>query len=637
MSAAQDLGREVMRLFAPPPDLTCSEWADRYRYLSPESSAAPGKWKTLPYQREPLDAVSDQRVRSVVIRSATQMLKTVTIENAIGYFAHQDPGPILALRPGDRDAKEFSKERIAPMIRDTPALKAIFSESKSRNSESTITEKLFPGGMLAIAGAGSPRNVASRAIRLLVCDEVDKYKDTSEGNVIALARKRMATFGHRAKEVTACSPTFPGSEIDRSYESSDKREYYVPCPVCNHQQSLMGKFHTQVRWDDKLPTRQEQARSARYHCEECNAPWDDAMRMAAVDRGKWIASAPFTGIAGFWISELYSPWKRLEAIVLDFLAKKDAAGELMTFVNTSLAENWVEQGEAPEWERLVNRPKLYDSGTVPKGALFLTAGADVQRDRIEVEVIGWGRSRESWSVDYRILEGRTSEAEVWKKLESVLQTLYPSERGPGIPISRLFVDSGDGTTTNDVYSWVRSQPSDRVAAIKGDDRGILPVGQPSPVEVRGDGKKDSSGIKIRPIKVSFFKSEFYAFLRLRTPTAEELASGLAYPAGYCHFPAGPNYGDEHFKQLCSEQLVTTTDKRGRSKREWRQTRPRNEALDCRIYARAAAWDFGLDQAQESHWKKLEESLTPPEPKPEQPAQPREEKTRWIPRNRNWLK
>jgi phage terminase large subunit GpA-like protein len=584
----------------------------------------------------------------VAIKSATQMLKSVSIQIGIGYYAHQDPGPILLLQPGNTDAKDFSKERIAPMIRDTPVLKAIFSESKSRNSDSTITEKLFPGGMLAIAGAGSARNVARRSIRLLFADEIDKYKETAEGNSVPLARKRLATFRHRGKEVVTCSPTTAGSEIDRAYEASDRREYFVPCPHCHHLQSMMGKFHAQVRWDDKLPTKEDQAASARYHCENCGEPWTEGERQSAVEQGKWIAQAPFTGVAGFWISELYSPWKSLPEIVLDFLVKKDKPGDLITFVNTSLAENWVEQGEAPEWERLVNRTRSYQSGTVPSGGLFLTAGADVQRDRIEVEIVAWGKNRpESWSVDYKILDGRTSERDVWLKLDAVLDTLYASERGVEIPLSRLFIDSGDGTTTNDVYAWVRSKPSDRVTAIKGDDRGALPIGQPSPVDVRIDGKKDPHGIKIRTVKVSFFKSEFYACLKLRTPTPEEVANGFGFPPGYCHFPAGPNYGDEHFKQLCAEQLVTITDKRGRTKREWRQTRPRNEALDCRIYARAAAWDFGLDQAQDAHWKALEESLKPPvkpqtpPPSPSSASVPPEETGRrpgsWLPRNPGWLK
>ncbi len=606
-----ELARKVCRIWAPPPDLSVSEWADRFRYLSSESAAEHGKWTTLPFQKEPLDSVSNPRIYRTVIRAATQMLKTVTIENGIGYFAHQDPGPILVLQPRDADAKAFSKERIAPMIRDTPALRSIFSESKARISNNTIEEKLFPGGMLAITSAGSPGNLARRAIRFLFCDEVDKYPPTAgaEGNPISLARKRLATFRHRKKEILTCSPTVPGSEIDRAYELSDRREFFVPCPQCGQFQSMMLKFLTQVRWEDALPTREEQARSARYHCEACDEAWDDAARWKAVEQGHWQASAPFNGVAGFWISELYSPWKQLSEIVLDFLTKKDSAEDIKTFINTSLAENWIEKGEAPEWEILLARREGYDVGTIPAGGLFLTAGVDVQRDRLEVEVVAWGRNRESWSVDYQIFEGKTSESAVWAKLEVFRSTTYPTSSGAEIPISRMFVDSGDGTTTNDVYNWVRMQPATQVFAIKGTDKGYLQVSQPSPVDVTVSGHKIKGGLKIRTINVAVFKAELYADLKKRPPTEEERAQGWTYPPGYCHFPTGQNYGDEHFKQLCAEQLVNHINRRThRAKTEWQQTRARNEVLDCRIYARAAAWDRGLDRMQGKHWAFFEEQL-----------------------------
>jgi phage terminase large subunit GpA-like protein len=646
--------RDAVKLWAPPRELTVSQWADRYRYLSSESAAEHGKWLTLPFQREPLDSVSDPRIYRTVIRAATQMCKTITIENGIGYFAHQDPGPILVLQPRDADAKAFSKERIAPMIRDTPALKGIFTESKSRVSNNTIEEKLFPGGMLAITSAGSPGNLARRAIRFLFADEVDKYPPTAgaEGNPISLARKRLATFRHRKKEILTCSPTLPGSEIDRAYEASDKREYYVPCPDCGHMQSMMLKFYTQVRWDSSLPTREDQARSARYHCEDpdCGATWDDAARWKAVEHGEWRAHRSFNGIAGFWISELYSPWKQLSEIVLDFLSKKDSPEDLKTFVNTSLAENWIEKGEAPEWEILLAKRELRDPGTIPRGGLFLTAGADVQRDRIEVEAVAYGRGRESWSIDYQIFEGKTSEAEVWRKLEEFRAGTYPTENGVELPISRMFVDSGDGTTTQDVYNWVRKQPSGQVQAIKGSDRGILPVGPPSPVDVTEGGKKIKAGLKIRMINVSFFKSELYSYLKLRAPTEEEQAGGLSYPPGYCHFPSGQNYGDEHFKQLCAEQLVPRRNRRtGRIKNEWQQTRARNEVLDARVYARAASWDLGLDRMQDKHWEKLEAQLLdkviaakPGKVEGEQQVQTQShrdpKKNSWLgDRGKNWLK
>lgn len=615
---------------APPPSITVSTWADQWRHLSPESSAEAGKWQTLPYQKEPLDSVSDPMIHRVVIRAATQMLKTETILNGIGYFASQDPGPIMVLQPRDADAKAFSKERIAPMIRDSPCLTDLFSESKSRSSNNTIEEKLFPGGMLAITSAGSPGNLARRAIRFLFADEVDKYPSTAEGNPISLARKRLATFRHRKKEILTCSPTLPGSEIDRAYESSDKREFYIPCPACGAYQSMMLKFRTNVIWDSLLPTREEQARTSRYHCEHCDAPWDDAHRWRAVEHGEWRPHAPSNGVAGYWISELYSPWKQLSEIVLDYLQKKDNAQDLQTFINTSLAENWVEKGDAPEWEILLARREEYPIETVPIGGLFLTAGVDVQRDRIECEVVAWGRSRESWSVDYQIFLGKTSESSVWEKLEAYRSKTFMHEGGAELPIARMFVDSGD--STQEVYGWVRTQPQSQVQAIKGSDRGILPVGQPSPVDVTQGGRKIKAGVRLKVINVSFFKAELFASLKSRPPTEEERGKGYSYPPGYCHFPTGPNYGDEHFKQLCAEQLVSRRNRKtGRTKEEWQQTRPRNEALDCRIYARAAAWDKGLDRMQDRHFRELEGQLKVISPKPES-HKPEDAKLPGLPMN-----
>jgi phage terminase large subunit GpA-like protein len=637
-----------MRVFSPPPDLTCSEWADEYRQLSAESSSEPGQWKTHSFQREILDCISDPRVKRVVIKACTQVVKTEAILNGIGYFAHQDPGPILVLQPRDADVKAFSKERIAPMIRDTPVLRELFTESKGRNADNTLEQKMFRGGMLAITSAGSAPNLARRAIRFLFADEIDKYVPTSEGDSITLARKRLATFRHRAKEILTCSPTVEGSNIDRAYEQSDARERFVPCPACGHMQSMMGKFYKQVRWDSTLPTREEQAKSARYHCEACDAPWDEADRMRAVECGEWRASKPFSGIAGFWISELYSPWKQLSEIVLDFLTKKDKPQELQTFINTSLAENWQEQGEAPEWERLLEKREDYTPGTVPKGGLVLTSGVDVQRDRLECEVVAWGRGRESWSIEKRIFEGRTSEPAVWKQLEEYRAQTFFTQGGAELPILRMFVDSGDGTTTNDVYSWVRTQPYPQVQAIKGRDQNDIPVGQPSPVDVTVSGKKIKAGLKIRTINVSFFKAELYAWLKLRAPTEEEKAQGLSYPPGYCHFPTGQNYGDEHFKQLCAEQLVTRSNKKtGRTKVEWQQLRPRNEALDVRVYARAAAYDIGVDRWQEKHWHELEKQVAALEAEAQRPKEPESMKQQqpqtrrensWLgDRTKNWLR
>lgn len=620
MTAPQELAVRLAQRWAPPPEQTVSRWADENFFLSPEYAAEPGRWTTLPFQRAPLDCSADPRTWQIVIKSATQMMKTAVVQIATAHAIAVDPGPILIIQPRDADAKSFSKERIAPMLRDVPCLAGKVSDSKARKSDNTIEEKWFKGGLLAMTSAGSPGNLARRAIRYLFCDEEDKWPASagSEGKPFSLALKRTATFRHRRKAIRCCSPTVENSSIDRAYQDSDRREFFVPCPACGYQQSMMLKFRTQVRWDKEVDgrplTREEQARSARYHCEACDAPWDDAERWLAVEQGEWRAQAPFNGIAGFWISELYSPWKELREIVMDYLVKKDDPEDLKTFINTSLAENWTEPGETLEWRQLVDRREPYMPGAVPAGGLFLTAGADVQRadgGRIEVEIVAWGENRESWSVDYRIFYGNPALPATWEPVGRLLRHTFEHETGGELGIERLFVDSGDGTTTRDVYEWVQRQQRPQVWAIKGDKRQLQPVGAPRDVESTANGSKARHGAILRSVNVDHFKAAFFQDLKNRPPTEEERQKGFFYPYGYCHFPIGEQYGDEHFKQICSEQLVSHRNRRtGRTATEYQQTRPRNEALDCRIYAAAAAQsfisDFGL--AQPKNWKQLHDRL-----------------------------
>lgn len=609
MNPSQQFLCSLFKLVKPKPKLSLSQWADSYRYTSREASAEVGKWETRPYQCEPMDEFTNPRVRTIVIMSAVQMLKTEFILNAIGYVIHLDPGPILVVQFRDTDCDIFSKRRLAPMLRDTPILRGLVADSKSRNSGNTITDKTFPGGHIRIAASASPGNLAALPIRYLFCDEIDKYPPSAgpEGDPITLAEGRTAEFPLSCKEILTCSPTVKGlSRIEKAYEESDKREYFVPCPSCGEFQVLKW---AQVKWDNLLPTKKKRSESAVYCCEYCAAEWEDAARWKAIYSGQYRATAQFNSTVGFRISSLCSPKKRLSQLVAKFLAAQGDQERLKAFINTELAETWEEKGEAPEWEQLLSRREERQPGTVPAGGLFLTAGVDVQRDRLECEVVAWGRNRESWSVDYQIFEGKTSEATVWKQLEVYKSQTFPTETGCELPISRMFVDSGD--STQEVYNWVRSQPSSQVQAIKGSDRGMLPVGQPSPVDVTVNGKKIKGGLKIRMINVAFFKSELYAALKLRKPTDEELQQGFSFPQGYCHFPSGGNYGDEHFKQLCAEQLVSRLNRRsGRSKSEWQQLRPRNEALDCRIYARAAAYSLGYDRMQDRHFREYEAQLKP---------------------------
>jgi len=300
--------------------------------------------------------------------------------------------------------------------------------------------------------------------------------------------------------------------------------------------------------------------------------------------------------------------------------------ELQTFLNCSLAENWEEPGEQLEWERVIERREDYPVGTVPAGGLFLTASVDVQREdggRLEVRVNAYGENRERWAVDYRIFPGDPTDQKTWEPVESMLTETWATDRGAELPIERMFVDSGDGVVTAAVYTWVQKQARPRVWAIKGDKRSDTPVGPPRAVETTSGGKKLRHGVVFKIINSDFFKSQFYADLRKRRPTPDEIAAGMGYPQGYFHMPIDPRFGDEHCKQICSERLVTVRKKNGRRVSEYEQTRPRNEALDTQLYCDAAAWDYGSNRFQPKHWDILEkrnQSLEPP-PEPGQPAPP----------------
>ena len=609
---AEALLSEVCRLWAPPPDLTGSEWADGFFYLSSEYSAEPGKWQTLPFQREPINVATDQRTPRVVLKAGRQMLKSVTEQIALGYFIHQDPSPILVLLPGGDDAESFSKERIAPMIRDTPVLRGLVSEAKGHSTANTIGQKTFPGGSLSIAGAGSSRNVARRTVRVVLRDEIDKWEPLPDGDAMKLSQDCTATFRHRSKIIDACTPTRAGSNIDKAYEASDQREWFIPCPHCGAFQSLVGwwesgAFHERVRWDSTLPTRETQAHSAHIHCAECDKPWSESERLRAVDAGEWRATAPYSGIAGFCINWWYSPWKSTADVVLEFLNSKGSATDLESFVNCKLAENWVEPGEVLDFEKLQSRAEDFQLGDVPAGVVMLAAGVDVQKDWVEGYVRGFGEGKQSWVVDHIYISGRFSESTVQSQLNEALDKMYEHAGGSMLPIAMTAIDSGYYTT--EVYQWARTRSASRVMVIKGTTQGDSLLNPPHAEQVGKDGKRAKRGVKVWPINVNIAKSEFYNYLKSERPKP-----GEPFPTGWVHFPK--NMPEEFYQQLCSEQYVTHVVK-GRRRSEWVKIRERNEALDAfGNYARAAAERMGMSKFTQRHWQHFAAQLGTRRVKPE---------------------
>lgn len=636
--ALQETMDEATATWAPPPRLTVSEWADQFRRLSGEASSEPGKWSTAraEYQRGIMDAVSDPDVTSIVVKKGSQGGWTEIINNIVGFHIHQDPAPILVIQPTLAMGKAWSNDRLSPMIRDTPEIADIFKKIKSRDRNNTQLYKKFPGGHVSIAGANSPSSLASRPIRLVLGDEVSRYPASAgkEGDPLTLAHKRTSTFWNR-KHLAGSTPTIAGScRIDEAWEESDKRLYHVPCHDCGDMQTLVW---SQVKWTGA------KASTAFYACISCGAVWDDGDRHEAVSRGDWRATAPFNGIAGFHFWQAHSPWVALEEMVAEFLAAQGNPQRLKVFINTALGETWKEKGEAPEWKRLYDRAEDYKIGALPKGVLFLTAGVDVQHDRIEIYIWGWGRGLESWLIEYRVLAGDPYQADVWTSLDAVVAETWPHEKAADMPLVKVAIDAGYASTR--VHAWTKKHPG-KVVAVKGVELGAAGVGHPQAVDVapdQGKKKKRRAGT-VYPVVGGIYKSEFYGYLRLDAPSRE---SDEPYPQGYVHLA---KFDEEVFQQLTAEQLVTRTVK-FRKKTQWEKTRERNEALDCRVYARAAAAIYGIDRFRDKHWAQLEAHLgaKPKKPKKAKPAEvdraaeiaPAPEKKtrkRWLgQRNRPWLR
>lgn len=563
--------------------------------------------------------------KRIVFMKSAQVGATEVGNNWIGYCIHQAPGPFLAVQPTTDLAKRLSQQRIEPLIEESPELREIIMPARARDSGNTVWAKRFAGGQLILTGANSAVGLRSMPARWVFLDEVDAYPGDvdGEGDPISLAEARTRTFGHRRKIFIVSTPTIKGlSRIEREYEASDRQRYFVPCPHCGGMQWLQFE---RLRWEKGRPE------TAAYVCEHCGEAIEERFKTWMMDEANgadWaptadaeaVAAAAEAGVVGFHISGLYSPvgWLSWAQIARDWEAAQGNEALLKTAKNTVLGETWQERGEAPDWKRLYEREKEHALGEVPQGGLVLTAGADVQADRIEIDVYAWGRGLESWLVDHIVLEGATFAQPVWDELTKLLGRQWLHASGAPMQLARLAIDTGDGRTTSQAYAWVRKFGAGVAIAIKGIegfDRST-PVDGPSYVEVTEGGRKYRRGLKLWKIATAVFKSETYRFLRLDRPTAEELAEGTGFPDGFIHLPAGITA--EWVKQLTAEQLTAVRDRRGFTKIEWRPTRERNEALDCRVYARAAAWLLGIDRWLDPKWESLEQQVADDRP-PEQPA------------------
>jgi phage terminase large subunit GpA-like protein len=522
-----------------------------------------------------MDAVSDPAVRTLVVMSSAQVGKTEILNNIIGFHIDRDPAPILVLQPTLDMAQAWSKDRLAPMLRDTPALRGKVKDARSRDSANTVLHKVFPGGHITVTGANSPASLRSRPIRLVLCDEVDVYGPSAgtEGDAVALAAKRSMTFWNRKLVLTSTPTVKDASRIEQAWERSDQRRFFVLCPHCQRRQVMRWP---NVRWEPEKPE------TAAYHCEECDKPWSEAQRLSAVIAGEWRASKPFTGTAGFHLNALISPWVTLGELAREFVEAKDFPDRLKVFVNTALGELWEERGVKTNEDALLARRESFGAA-VPKAVAVIVAGVDVQDDRLEVEILGVGRGEETWSLDYRTIRGDPSTQVPWNDLDRFLFAPRKREDGVDLGLGAAAVDTG-GHHTQAAYVFCRDRYGRRVWAIKGASETGKPIWPKKPT------RSNIGQVPLFIVGTHAAKDLVAGRLRIDTPGP-----------GYCHFPLERE--PEYFAQLASEKVVTRYGRKGVT-REWikASAHARNEAWDCRVYAMcglAGLLSMGLDLQREA--------------------------------------
>ncbi len=579
------LFEEIFQALEPPKPLTISTWAAEHRRLSKEASSEPGRWNLdrAPYQRVIMDAISDKSCHRVVMMTSAQVGKTEILLNTIGYYSEHDPSPIMTVQPTDAMAQAFSKDRLAPMIRDTSCLNEIYGMAKSRDAANTILHKQFPGGHITMIGANAPSNLASRPIRILLLDEVDRYPASAgtEGDPVNLAEKRTNNFWNK-KIVMVSTPTEKGiSRIEREYNRSTQEEWCVQCPYC-------GKY-TPYIWENL------DFKDMMMSCNHCGEKLtEDEWKERP---GMFVAGNPnVTETRGFHLNEMASPWRRWKDIVEDYKAavhdmkKTGSDHELRTWVNTSKGEAYEKKGDGADKDVLMDRREDYYA-ELPEGVLVLTAAVDVQDDRLEIEVCGWGRGYESWGIVYDKLYGNLERDEIWNDLEDYLEKTFQFENGSCLSIACTFIDTGGHYTTK-LYKWLKKMRSKNkmIYGIKGYGQNGIPL-------LHKKSTNNEYSVPIFILGVNSGKETILSRLGIKEPGP-----------GYCHFPKNIDrgYDQKYINGLTSEQRIIKTVK-GKPTVAWvKKSGVRNEPLDLRNYNTAAVEflnpDFGVLE------KKVEEGI-----------------------------
>lgn len=586
-----------LAMLRPPPDLAPSEWAEQHVRI-PEGNKVPGLYRTAnaPIQREPMDQFINPECYRVTLMWGAQTGKTTCALAVQGYAIAQRPRSQMMLQPSQADLKTWLETKFNPLSQASDAIGNLIAKPRGREGVNNQSMKSYPGGFLMFAWSGSTRTMRGRSAPLIVCDEVDGYSTTNEGHPVSLIWQRAATFGDDRFLLEISTPTMAGaSYIESAFEAGDQRYFHVPCPHCGQTQVLNW---TNIKWTGRrstelhdatadLETEEHEPASARYMCEHCGVLWNDGERMAALrdaetHGGGWRPSRPFKGHASYHAWEAYSVFRRLEDIVQDYLEKL-RVDDLQSFANVSLARTYELKGEGVDANSLFGKRYAFPD-YLPDGVLYITLGADMQTDRLEYEIVGWGQNGETWSIEYGVLWGDPLAGQVFDELEHIIrETRFVRSDGSEAKINASAMDTG-GTTgyPQAAWDWLRGKTSRRIFGVKG-----YSPSWGSPI-VSAPSHRRSGRIRRRVdiFNVAVDEAKLVVMRRI----SQTVAASAPGAPGFMHVPEDRD--EEWFKQLTAESLVVKKGKNGKankaSRREWvKPSKARNEALDCRVYAYAA--------------------------------------------------
>lgn len=610
---------KILSGMKPPENLTVSQWADKNRRLTSESSAEIGKWRTsrTPYMLEILDSFTDPLIEHIVVWASSQVGKSETLNNMIGYCIDQDPGPILLIQPTIDDVKRYSEMRIAPMIRETRCLKRKVADPKSRDAANTKRQKSFPGGVLVMTGSNVAHDLSSMPIRYVFGDERDRWAKSagSEGDPWELAVARTRTF-YNKKMVEVSTPTVKGaSAIEKSYKLGTMEHWKSECPHCGQYveitfDNIRFEYETVINGDDKIFNISD----IFYVCPECGGISDEITMKK--QPSKWIATVPeakeLHKTRSFKLTAWVSPWATWESIILQFLQAGNDTSKLQVVVNTQFGELWEERGDLASEDEVMARREVYEA-ELPDGVLVLTCGVDTQDDRLEYEVVGHRRFGETWGIKKGVILGRPDSDEVWERLDEVISHKYKFESGVSLQISLTFIDEG-GHFTQEVRQRCLERQSKKVFAIKGANRPDVPYTSPPKKQKIVVNGKIIGQVWVYELGVNAGKQKIIDNLRVLSPGAN-----------YCHFPLRDDYGKQFFKQLMSEHLVYNPKLKNPWSWEKIPGHERNEAFDIRNYNLAAC------EALSPDWDAIEQKLRAAKPDSEIQPIPKKEKARVKPK------